>query len=331
MSASNEDKSITYQYDANGLRYKKTVDGVEYTYYYMGDKLVRLTIGDTTIMDFTYDQNGQPYAMIYNGTKLYYVLNQQGDVVRLVNSSGKSYGVYRYDAWGNILYVSDNQYTNSNPLRYRGYVYDTDTSLYYCQSRYYDPALGRFLNADAFTSTGQGILGNNMFAYCLNNPICFYDKSGEYADSYAGRIGEELGKLIYEWITGDAYLSQETDSKEWEIAQKQNELIKRGAKALWDASMRGYNIQQEAQRQDDAALLEGAKYFAAHPKKAETILRDMTGVSVAVTTAVSTALAGSPLGVTLGAIAVAGVAVWDVSWTIGEIIVDIQHPEEKGR
>ena len=179
MSATGGGKSITYQYDANGLRYKKIVNGVEHTYYYMGDKLVRLTIGDTTIMDFTYDQNGQPYAMIYNGTKLYYVLNQQGDVVRLVNSSGKSYGVYRYDAWGNILYVSDNQYTNSNPLRYRGYVYDTETQLYYCQSRYYDPALGRFLNADSFTSTGQGILGNNMFAYCNNNPVTGYDPTGE--------------------------------------------------------------------------------------------------------------------------------------------------------
>jgi len=65
-----------------------------------------------------------------------------------------------------------------NPLRYRGYVYDTETRLYYLQSRYYDPALGRFISADAFASTGQGILGNNMFAYCRNNPVIRKDASG---------------------------------------------------------------------------------------------------------------------------------------------------------
>ena len=65
-----------------------------------------------------------------------------------------------------------------NPLRYRGYVYDTETGFYYLQSRYYDPELGRFLNADALVSTGQGLLGNNMFSYCPNNPVCSIDATG---------------------------------------------------------------------------------------------------------------------------------------------------------
>lgn len=65
-----------------------------------------------------------------------------------------------------------------NPLRYRGYVYDRETTLYYLQSRYYDPELGRFINADSCASTGQGMLGNNMFAYCGNNPTSFKDPSG---------------------------------------------------------------------------------------------------------------------------------------------------------
>jgi len=68
-----------------------------------------------------------------------------------------------------------------NPLRYRGYVYDTETGLYYLQSRYYNPAMGRFINGDAFASTGQGLLGNNMFAYCLNNPINSIDEEGRDA------------------------------------------------------------------------------------------------------------------------------------------------------
>ena len=67
----------------------------------------------------------------------------------------------------------------TNPLRYRGYVYDTEYELYYLQSRYYDPEIGRFLNADAFASTGQGFVGNNMFAYCGNNPVLYLDSNGK--------------------------------------------------------------------------------------------------------------------------------------------------------
>ena len=57
-------------------------------------------------------------------------------------------------------------------------MYDHEISLYYLQSRYYDPEVGRFLNADAFVATGQGELGNNMFAYCRNNPVSRKDVAG---------------------------------------------------------------------------------------------------------------------------------------------------------
>ena len=98
-----------------------------------------------------------------------------------------------------------------NPLRYRGYVYDNDTQLYYCQSRYYDPALGRFLNADAFASTGQGILGNNMFAYCGNNPISRVDATGQawLAAAVGGAIAGGLigasSYLVSNGISGEAF------------------------------------------------------------------------------------------------------------------------------
>jgi len=67
-----------------------------------------------------------------------------------------------------------------NPLRYRGYYYDSETGWYYLQSRYYDPILHRFINADSFASTGQGVLGTNMFAYCQNSPINYSDPTGEF-------------------------------------------------------------------------------------------------------------------------------------------------------
>ena len=132
--------------------------------------------------DFTYDAEGKPISIYYNQSVFYYyVTNLQGDVVGIVDKNGNQIVSYTYDAWGNILSISGSKASTVglyNPLRYRSYVYDPETELYYLQSRYYDPSLGRFLNADAFASTGQGILGNNMFAYCLNNPVMFKDLFG---------------------------------------------------------------------------------------------------------------------------------------------------------
>ena len=139
----------------------------------------------TAVMDFVYDESGKPFALNYstNGgssfTTYYYVLNLQGDVVKLIDQDGAVAAAYAYDAWGNILSQSGNM-AEKNPLRYRGYYYDSETGFYYLQSRYYDPATRRFINADALTSTGQGFIGTNMFAYCNNNSVNGYDPSGLY-------------------------------------------------------------------------------------------------------------------------------------------------------
>ena len=176
-----------------------------YEYYYAGDKLMRMTMdqnGTHRCLDFYYDASG-PYAVkVTNATATttyYYVKNLQGDIVAIVNRSGKVLVTYTYDPWGNILSIGG-EYKNGlgvrNPLRYRGYVYDNETQFYYLQSRYYDPELGRFINADSYASTGQGILGNNMFAYCLNNPIIYTDTTGCYPF-------EAAFEFLEEWLTGD--------------------------------------------------------------------------------------------------------------------------------
>ncbi len=107
----------------------------------------------------------------------------------IYSGSGVLTAHYEYDAWGNVLEVTDqngNAITstthigNLNPFRYRGYYYDTESGLYYLMSRYYDPITHRFINADGYFQAGGNILDGNTFAYCANNPITRADPSGEF-------------------------------------------------------------------------------------------------------------------------------------------------------
>ncbi len=144
-----------------------------------------ITQGDTTVaeMYITYGEAG-PLYIEYNGTIYYYILNGQGDVVGLAEWDVPPAVLYTYNAWGEIESVSGTKASTlgmHNPLRYRGYVYDTETELYYLNSRYYNPEWGRFINSDVYISTGQGALGYNMFAYCNNSPVNACDPSGEDA------------------------------------------------------------------------------------------------------------------------------------------------------
>ncbi|MBS1420077.1 MAG: RHS repeat-associated core domain-containing protein [Oscillospiraceae bacterium] len=107
----------------------------------------------------------------------YYVTNLQGDVLSLVDGEGFSAAEYYYNAWG-LPMGSTGAMAEINPLRYRGYYYDTELGMYYLKSRYYDPFVCRFINADSTVSTGQDFSGNNMFAYCGNNPVARGDSEG---------------------------------------------------------------------------------------------------------------------------------------------------------
>ena len=174
------------EYNTSGIRTKRTSDDKTYSYIYAGDKLMRMTVGND-VLDFSYDVNGTPLTMTYNGTVYYYITNLQGDVMKLERADGGSGAQYAYDAWGNIIAIMGTL-AELNPLRYRGYVYDQETGFYYLQSRYYDPAVGRFISADNFASTGQGIVGHNMFAYCNNNPAACVDGDGDIPQAVTDKL-----------------------------------------------------------------------------------------------------------------------------------------------
>ena len=116
----------------------------------------------------------------------YYIYNGQNDIVGLTDKAGNTVVYYLYDAWGNILSVTGTMATTlgvDNPFRYRGYFYDEETKFYYLQSRYYDPKICRFINADDFKmlyNAVGNVLGGNLFAYCMNNPVMNSDKDGNW-------------------------------------------------------------------------------------------------------------------------------------------------------
>ena len=192
---------FAYTYNADGLRTKKVVNGVTTEYYWAGSQLAMMIVNPDLstkkVLKFYYDAEGIPMCLDYNGTVYYYITNLQGDVVALADQYGEVIR-YEYDAWGKPIstYYVATPYHDAmyyNPLRYRGYIYDNETGFYYLQSRYYDPVVSRFINSDG--QLNEGFLGNNMFAYCENNPISYYDPDGEFAIS-AMLIGIAVGMVI---------------------------------------------------------------------------------------------------------------------------------------
>ena len=180
-----KDKTLTFTYDSEGIRTSKTVGSTTTKYLLNGTQILAQTTNGTTL-SFFYDQQGNRVAMADSSNHFYYyIYNLQGDVIALADAStGKLVVTYTYDAWGKLVELKDNT-ANSigtlNPFRYKGYYYDTETSLYYLNSRYYDPDTGRFISADGFASTNiGGPLNSNTFAYCGNNPVNRFDPSGKF-------------------------------------------------------------------------------------------------------------------------------------------------------
>ena len=199
-SITDGENEYTYTYDENGIRTSKTVNGLT-TYYNTMDGVILSQTDGTNTMHFQYDPDGVPLGLNYNGKQYLYMTNQQGDVASIVNSGGKEVVQYEYDEWGNTVVVTllnntdeERELAEANPLRYRGYYLDSETGYYYLQSRYYDPSICRFINADIPNIAQQykfDVNGLNIFAYCCNNPINDVDYDGYYSASKAKAYAEK--------------------------------------------------------------------------------------------------------------------------------------------
>lgn len=180
------------------LKTSKTVNGVT-TYYNTKDGVILSQTDGTNTMYFQYDSFCIPLGFIYNGTQYLYMTNQMGDVIALTKANGEIFAAYVYDEWGKpiLAYAGDEtnelqiKIANTNPILYRGYYYDTETGYYYLQSRYYDPSICRFINADdseivqSFKDVYNGI---NIFVYCYNDAINNNDSSGQASSPSYGKL-----------------------------------------------------------------------------------------------------------------------------------------------
>ncbi len=182
-SVKNGNTNVSYTYNVDGLRTSKTVNNVKYNYYWDGDKLTGQTWQGNTLY-FYYDKDGNPIGFDLNNNNYYYVTNLQGDIIAILSSSNGLLAEYEYDAWGNCTILYDtNDIADINPLRYRGYYYDTDTNLYYLQSRYYDSNIGRFINSDEAVMLAKDTSTANLYNYTNNNPVNDIDPNGHWVVS----------------------------------------------------------------------------------------------------------------------------------------------------
>ena len=203
LSTVNNGKKIQYFYDHTGRRARKTVDGVTTDFRMAGELLMSQKAGDVTTY-FSYDSAGNLIGMSAGSNRYFYTRNAQNDITGLIDENGTSVVQYQYDSWGKLLGITGSLASTigkRNPFRYRGYYYDDETGMYYLQSRYYDPEIKRFICADSYCSTGQGLNCCNIFIYCSNNPINMLDSSGQFGQFFVN-MWNNIVNAVQTFISG---------------------------------------------------------------------------------------------------------------------------------
>ncbi len=201
--ASDNNLIAVYSYNHDGSRRSKTIysgqtsQTTNFHWDSFGHLVRESDSGGTTLANYYCDANGKIVGLKKNNQTYLYHDNLRGDIVSVTDTNNNIQAQYNYDPWGTQTSYPG---TLTQPFRYAGYYYDEETGLYYCKSRYYSPALGRFLTKDSIGyidySDPQTL---NLYSYCGNNPINRTDPNGNL--DYDENGGDD--KTILKDILGD--------------------------------------------------------------------------------------------------------------------------------
>ena len=217
MNSGDGGNTLMFTYDESGMRLSKLdfAGNKNHKYTIAGDKLTgeRCENMDGSVLyttQFVYDNAGEAVSMVYNGVEYYFVRNGQRDVIGLIDGNGNIVVNYTYDSWGKLLKIEGNTEVGyRNPLRYRGYIADDETGLYYVGSRYYDPVVGRWISADdvAFIGATGDFASYNLYVYCGNNSVNQKDSMGYFSIV--------LGLVCAAINVGTSYLAAKVTGQEY--------------------------------------------------------------------------------------------------------------------
>ncbi len=189
-SETTNNTAVSFDYNDKNHRISKTVNNEKNNYYYMAGDIAGITDENSNLKYFfTRDENNRLLGFVdytsANPKKYWYILDDHQSVVGLVDENGEKVVSYEYDGFGNITKEAGTVLTgdgkllkDANPFKYSSYIFDDETGYYYLKARYYDPKIGRFISTDSFKDHFDTPIHQNVYLYCLNNPVNFYDPSG---------------------------------------------------------------------------------------------------------------------------------------------------------
>ena len=229
VGATSGAKIMSFSYNDEGIRTKKTVNGVETKYYLFGSQIMSEKT-DTRAIIYIYDATYSPIGMMYRENSyaedvfdvFWFEKNILGDVIAVYNNSGTKLVTYTYtDSWGNhtVSYSNGGGSTGAiyNPFRHRSYYYDTNLGMYYLESRYYDANTCRFISPYSDPDIEQGTPEANTYSYCFNNPIDYI--------CYAGAIFMPFWELTW---PGEIHRAVQKHIRDKDLGYEIEVLVKSG-------------------------------------------------------------------------------------------------------
>ena len=209
---------IKYSYNTKGIRTKKETEEGTTEYSLIGSKIMKMekvTSSGKITMYFTYDQRDELQSVTESNKEYYYIKDITGNIIKIKDEEGNSIVEYKYDAYGKVekTIIENNNVSKYNPFIYKGYYYDEEIELYYCNTRYYSPEIGRWISIDDVDYLDpESISGLNLYCYCMNDPINYCDPSGHFTiAALLISIGISLVFEVIEDIMGDGKLGGDKD------------------------------------------------------------------------------------------------------------------------